>query len=200
MIKKSMIGLFLVGFITACLLFTSACQKKVEVAPGPTAEELAEQQRIADEAKAKADAEARARAEAEEKARLERIRLEEQRARDAAEAAKDAMTSERIYFDYDSSELKSESQEILTKKATWLKANRGYKLKIEGNCDDRGSTEYNLALGARRAEAAAKFLNALGVSSDRITTVSYGEEKPAVEGKNEAAWSKNRRDEFVLIQ
>ena len=96
--------------------------------------------------------------------------------------------------------MKSNAQEILTRKADWLKANGNYKLKIEGNCDDRGSTEYNLALGGRRAEAAAKFLNALGIASSRITTISYGEEKPAVEGHNEAAWSKNRRDEFKLIQ
>ena len=108
------------------------------------------------------------------------MRAEEEARQRAAEEAMAAVESEKIYFDYDSSELKSDAQDILTKKATWLKANGDYKLKIEGNCDERGSTEYNLALGARRAEAAAKFLNALGISSDRITTVSYGEEKPAV--------------------
>ncbi len=201
MIKKSMIGLFLVGFITACLLFTSSCQKQPPAPTGPSQEEI-DAQKAKEEAErlAKAEEERRKAQEAADAAAQEKIRREKARAEEAAQAAKDAMTSERVYFDYDSSELKSESQEILTRKATWLKANRGYKLKIEGNCDDRGSTEYNLALGARRAEAAAKFLNALGVPSDRITTVSYGEEKPAVEGKNEAAWSKNRRDEFVLIQ
>lgn len=201
MIKKTMTGLFIVGFVSASLFLTSSCQKQPEVAPGPTPEELAEQQRLKDEAKAKADAEAaKAKADAEEKARLERMRLEKERAEQAARDAMASVESEKIYFDYDSSELKSEAQEILTKKAAWLKANSGYSLKIEGNCDERGSTEYNLALGARRAEAAEKFLNALGIASDRLTTVSYGEEKPAVTGHNESAWSQNRRDEFKLIQ
>ena len=199
MIKKSMIGLFLVGFISASLLFTTACQKKVEPV-GPTPEEIAaEQARL----KAEQDAAEAARLKAEQDAKdaaaaAERRRMEAERA--AAEAAKAAVESEKVYFDYDSSELKSEAQEILTKKAIWLKANGDYKLKIEGNCDERGSTEYNMALGSRRAEAAAKFINALGISEDRLTTVSYGEDKPAVDGNDESAWSQNRRDEFVLIQ
>ena len=113
-------------------------------------------------------------------------------------AAMAAVESEKIYFDYDSSELKSEAQEILTKKAEWLKENGDAILKITGHCDERGSTEYNMALGSRRAEAASKFLNALGVSSDRLKTVSMGEEQPAVAGTGEAVWSKNRRDEFEL--
>ncbi len=200
MIKKTMTGLLIVGFISASLLFTSACQKKVEVAPGPTQEEIDAQKKAEEEARLKAEEEARRAEEAARLAEQERIRAEQERAAREAREAMAAMESEKIYFDYDSSELKSEAQEILTKKAAWLKANRDYKLKIEGHCDERGSTEYNLALGARRAEAASKFLNALGISSDRITTVSYGEEKPAVEGRNEAAWSQNRRDEFVLIQ
>ena len=189
MIKKSMTGLLIVGFITASLLFTS-CQKPVEVAPGPTAEEIAAQRQAEEDAARKAA----------EAAALERKRAEEARLAREAREAMAAMESQKIYFDYDSSELKPDAQEVLTIKAAWLKANRSSKLKIEGHCDDRGSTEYNLALGSRRAEAAAKFLNALGISSDRITTVSYGEEKPAVDGKDESAWSQNRRDEFVLIQ
>lgn len=200
MIKKSMTGLLIVGFITASLLFTS-CQKPVEVDPGPTAEEIAAQKQAEEDAARKA-AEAKAAAEkaAAEAAALERKRAEEARLAREAREAMAAMESQKIYFDYDSSELKPDAQEVLTIKAAWLKANRSSKLKIEGHCDDRGSTEYNLALGSRRAEAAAKFLNALGISSDRITTVSYGEEKPAVDGKDESAWSQNRRDEFVLIQ
>lgn len=199
MIKKSMTGLFLVGLISASLFLTSACQKQPPAPTGPTEEEIAEQKRMEDEARRKAEEEARLAEEARRKAEEERIRMEEERAAMEAEAAKAAM-AEQIYFDYDSSELKPAAQDILTKKAAWLEANGGYKIKIEGHCDERGSTEYNLALGSRRAEAAAKFLNALGISSDRITTVSYGEEKPAVEGKGESAWSKNRRDEFKLMQ
>jgi peptidoglycan-associated lipoprotein len=200
MIKKSMIGLFLVGLISASLLFTTACQKKVEAPTGPTEAEI-EAQKAAEAAAAKKAADARAAAEREAaaaKAAAERAAAEAKRA--AAAAAKEAVESEKIYFDYDSSELKSEAQDILTRKATWLKANGNYKLKIEGNCDERGSTEYNLALGSRRAEAAAKFINALGISEDRLTTISYGEDRPAVDGNDESAWSQNRRDEFVLIQ
>ena len=87
---------------------------------------------------------------------------------------------------------------FLEKKAAWLRANPSYKVKIEGNCDERGTNEYNLALGDRRAKAAQKFLNALGISMDRMSTISYGEEKPACTEKNEKCWSKNRRDDFKL--
>jgi len=200
MMKKTMTSLFLVGFISASLLFTSACQKPVEVDPGPTQEEIDAKAAEVAAAKAKAEAEAAAaKARAEAEAAAAKARAEAEAARIAQEAMA-AMESEWIYFDYDSSELKSDAQDTLTKKAAWLKANGSYKLKIGGHCDDRGSTEYNIALGSRRAEAAAKFLNALGISEGRLDTVSYGEEKPAVDGKDESAWSQNRRDEFELIQ
>lgn len=199
MIRKSMTGLLIIGFIAASLFLTSSCQKKMPV--GPTPEEIAAQKAADEEAARKAQEEADKKAEeARLAAEQQRMQAEKDRAEQMAKELMDAVTSEKVYFDYDSSELTPDSQEILTSKADWLKAHRDYKLKIEGNCDERGSTEYNLALGSRRAEAAAKFLSALGISSDRLTTVSYGEEKPAVMGHNEAAWSKNRRDEFVLIK
>lgn len=109
-----------------------------------------------------------------------------------------AFEAEGIYFDYDKSEIKAEAKGILEKKAAWLRANPSYKAKIEGNCDDRGTNEYNLALGDRRAKAAQKYLNALGISMDRMSTISYGEEKPTCTEKNEKCWSKNRRDDFKL--
>jgi peptidoglycan-associated lipoprotein len=109
-----------------------------------------------------------------------------------------AFESEAVYFDYDKSDLKPAARATLEKKAGWLRANAQFKLKVEGNCDERGTVEYNLALGERRAKAAVKYLNALGIAADRMTTVSYGEERPADPGHNEAAWSKNRRDEFKL--
>jgi peptidoglycan-associated lipoprotein len=111
-----------------------------------------------------------------------------------------AFDTESIYFDFDKSELKSAAQDILTKKATWLKDNPNSSIRIEGHCDERGTNEYNLTLGERRANAAKKFLRDLGISENRLTTRSYGEEKPAVYGSDESAWSKNRRDEFKLIQ
>jgi peptidoglycan-associated lipoprotein len=111
-----------------------------------------------------------------------------------------AFESENIFFDFDKSDLKPAARAVLEKKAGWLRANSGYKLRIEGHCDERGTLEYNLALGERRAKAAAKYLTALGISADRIATVSYGEERAADPGHNEAAWSKNRRDEFKLAK
>ncbi|MFH0844393.1 MAG: peptidoglycan-associated lipoprotein Pal, partial [Pseudomonadota bacterium] len=106
--------------------------------------------------------------------------------------------SERIYFEFDKSDLKPEAQANLKKKAEWLRANTKFSILIEGNCDERGTNEYNLALGERRASAAKNFLISMGVSKDRISTISYGEEKPADPGQNEKAWAKNRRDEFKV--
>ena len=105
---------------------------------------------------------------------------------------------EKIYFDFDSSDLIKSARESLARNAEILLKERNAKLSIEGNCDERGSAEYNLALGERRAKAAAKYLITLGVKPERLTTISYGKEKPAVQGNDEAAWSKNRRDEFVI--
>ena len=98
-----------------------------------------------------------------------------------------------VYFDYDSSDILDSQRTTLEAKAAWMKANPNAKLTIEGHCDERGTSEYNLALGDRRAARAKSFLKKLGVSSDRMDTVSYGEEKPAVVGHTEEAWSKNRR-------
>jgi peptidoglycan-associated lipoprotein len=109
-----------------------------------------------------------------------------------------AFEAEGIYFDFDKSEIKPEAKAVLEKKAAWLRANPSYKVKIEGNCDERGTIDYNLALGDRRAKAAQKYLNALGISMDRMSTISYGKEKPICTEHNEKCWSKNRRDDFKL--
>ena len=106
---------------------------------------------------------------------------------------------EPIYFDFDQSDLRPEAREILNVKAEVLRRYPDIRIRIEGHCDERGTVEYNLALGERRAEAARAYLIDLGIDPDRITTVSYGEERPAVEGSNEAAWSQNRRDEFIPL-
>lgn len=104
-----------------------------------------------------------------------------------------------IYFDFDRSELKPEAREELRRKADVLRDFTEVRVRIEGHADERGTVEYNLALGERRADAARQFLIDLGIDPDRLTTVSYGEERPAVEGQNEAAWSRNRRDEFIPL-
>ncbi len=105
-----------------------------------------------------------------------------------------------IYFEFDKSDLLSESLEQLRKNAEWLKANPGRRVRIEGNCDERGTVEYNLALGDRRAVAAKNYLLKAGIEASRIETISYGEEHPVDPGHNESAWQKNRRDDFVLIK
>ena len=105
---------------------------------------------------------------------------------------------EDIYFEFDRSTLTSESQEILRKKAKWLEANRDVKVVIEGHCDNRGTNEYNLALGDRRAASTKEFLINLGISPSRMVTISYGEERPLMQGQNEEAWAKNRRAHFEV--
>ncbi|MDD2582480.1 MAG: peptidoglycan-associated lipoprotein Pal [Desulfuromonadaceae bacterium] len=105
----------------------------------------------------------------------------------------------KIYFNFDSSDLSESARSTLTKNAVPLTKEPTAKIRIEGNCDERGSAEYNLALGERRAKAAQQYLVTLGVKPGRISTISYGKEKPAVQGSDEAAWSKNRRDEFVVV-
>ncbi|ACV68868.1 peptidoglycan-associated lipoprotein Pal [Desulfohalobium retbaense] len=107
---------------------------------------------------------------------------------------------EEIYFDFDSFELKPDARDVLQDKAALLDDNPGYKMIIEGHCDERGTQEYNLALGERRARAAYEFLILLGIDANRLQIVSYGEERPAVEGSNEAAWAKNRRCEFKIYE
>jgi peptidoglycan-associated lipoprotein len=103
-----------------------------------------------------------------------------------------------VFFDYDSSELSAAGQAVLNEDATTLKRYAGWTVTIEGHCDERGTAEYNLALGERRAVAARAYLVSLGVSADRVRTVSYGKEFPFEAGHDEAAYAKNRRAHFVI--
>jgi peptidoglycan-associated lipoprotein len=105
-----------------------------------------------------------------------------------------------IYFEFDKSDLRADSLEQLKKNAEWLKAHPTNRVRIEGNCDDRGTVEYNLALGDRRAAAAKNYLIKAGIDASRMETISYGEEHPVNPGHNEDAWKVNRRDDFVLIK
>jgi peptidoglycan-associated lipoprotein len=99
---------------------------------------------------------------------------------------------DRVFFDFDKSDIKSEGQQTLQKQATWLKQYPNVTVTIAGNCDERGTREYNLALGNRRATAVKNALVALGITASRIQTISYGKERPSVVGSNEAAWAQNR--------
>ena len=104
-----------------------------------------------------------------------------------------------IYFDFDKYDLRSSDREILSLNAVVLKDNPTVKIRIEGNCDERGTVEYNLALGERRASSARDYLINLGIDSDRISIISYGKEKPKYSGHNEESWSRNRRDDFIIV-
>lgn len=109
---------------------------------------------------------------------------------------KAAESLRKVYFDYDSSSLSSSTRDALSETARILKENNGVKLEVQGHCDERGTTSYNMGLGERRARAVYRYLMDQGVASSRLNTVSYGEERPAASGDYESAWSQNRRAEF----
>jgi len=128
------------------------------------------------------------------------VTASEEQALQASTVAASESLFEKVYFDFDSSALSQKSRDALSKNADVLKQQAAMKVQIEGNCDERGSAEYNLALGERRAKAAMHYLVNLGIPAARISTISYGEEKPADPGHDEAAWAKNRRDEFLIVK
>lgn len=103
-----------------------------------------------------------------------------------------------VFFGYDSAELSAEARQILEENSRWFRQYQGASIVVEGHCDERGTEEYNLALGDRRAQAAAEYLIQLGIGSSRLESISYGEEQPFDLGHNEAAWAKNRRAQFVV--
>ena len=110
------------------------------------------------------------------------------------------VAADRIFFDTDRSNVDSDDQDILRSQAAWLIANPSVRIRVEGHCDERGTREYNLALGERRANAAKNYLSTLGVDLSRISVVSYGKERPDALGSDEQAWSKNRRAVTVTVR
>jgi peptidoglycan-associated lipoprotein len=110
---------------------------------------------------------------------------------------KSILSKRSVYFDYDSYEVKSEYKDLVTAHAKFLAENRQFKMLIQGNTDERGSREYNLALGQKRADAIRKMLSLLGVAEGQLESVSLGEEKPKNEGHNESAWAENRRGDML---
>jgi peptidoglycan-associated lipoprotein len=109
-----------------------------------------------------------------------------------------ANVGDRVFFDFDKSDLKPEARRTIERWAAWLKQYPNTTVTIEGHCDERGTREYNIALGERRASSAKNFLTSLGIDARRVATISYGKERPAVVGSNEAAWSQNRRGVMVV--
>ncbi len=191
--------LFVVGLGVAVV--AAGCGKKTpeQIAPQANADSAAAAER------ARADSAAAAQADADRRAREEAERVASQRASDSAAAAgraaeeiRNAVTA-MIHFDYDKSNVRSEDAGILDQKVGILQANPELRIRVGGHCDERGSDEYNLALGNRRAQAAKQYLVSHGIDASRIETQSWGEEKPAVDGHDESAWSQNRRDEFEII-
>jgi len=200
------------------LLFTVSCAKKtvkstaaaVKPADAAKQEEVIKARqtaiKAAEEAKkeelAKQAAEEAARKKAAEKAAVQAA-LAAQKAKENAEKRKilsniQLFESEDIYFEYDKSRLLPAARELLKKKAQWLQSNPESIILIEGHCDERGTNEYNLTLGERRASAAKTYLTDLGISPSRLTTISYGEERPVDSGQTEESWAKNRRAHFEV--
>jgi peptidoglycan-associated lipoprotein len=178
-------------------LAMGACRKRPAAVPTPGTDTTAgtttgagaraDSIRMADEA-------ARRRAQGEQE-----LIEEERRGRESALAPVREALTEIIFFEYDSDEIRGEAEAKLRAKADILRANPSLRLRIEGHADQRGSTEYNLALGQRRAEAVRAWLGAYGIDPSRFTTLSYGKERPLDEGSDESALARNRRAEFAIV-
>jgi len=182
--KKLLIKLAMVLIIPG-LLFTVSCGKKT------IRSETSLTQQAEDKAAEKARQEELARQQA-----IEEQRIQEEAERKAA--ARNMFLNEDIFFEFDSAVLLTEAKAILLKKAKWLRNNFDVTITIEGHCDERGTNEYNLALGDRRAASAKTFLMYLGIAGPRLSCISYGEERPVDPGHNEKAWAKNRRNHFTI--
>ncbi|PIE61039.1 MAG: peptidoglycan-associated lipoprotein [Desulfobacterales bacterium] len=199
--KNMWMKLMMAVLMAAVMGVISCADKKVVTEPEATVN-TNDQDQAADAAAA---AEAAAAKAAAEKARLEAERiqaqaLEAQRAQEQAAraAAKNKFVNQNVLFDYDSAELSPLAKMLLKEKAEWLSANPSVSIIIQGHCDKRGTTEYNLALGERRALAAKNYLQDLGVYADRMKTISYGEEYPLDPANTPEAYQKNRRAQFVI--
>ena len=205
------VGLMLLVFLVTISL-TTGCAKKAAIkdgavvssgqqtAPQPPAVTAPAPSAVSDD-----DAAARERAlreQALKEAAEREAREAAEKAKREAEARAAAILKELqiadIRYDYDKYNLRPDAQEILKKAAPAYLKYSNYNLVVEGHCDERGTVEYNLALGEKRANEAAKFLVDLGIAKDRIKTISYGKENPLDKGNNEEAWAKNRRAHFVV--
>jgi len=187
--KKLWIKLILLLIIPG-FLFTASCTKKAVTSDTEVTQPIEEKDLKAEEAAEKARQEELAKQRA-----IEEERLKEEAAK--REAARNQFLTQDIYFDFDSFSILPEAQEILSNKAEWLQNNSDVTVTIEGHCDERGTIEYNLALGDRRAESAKAYLVNLGIAESRLNTISYGEERLMDSGNNEDAWGKNRRAHFA---
>jgi peptidoglycan-associated lipoprotein len=187
--------------VTAAMLAVAAldaCHKKPEPQPQPV--QTAAVGPNADSARRAAEDAARRAAEDAARRRADSIAAADAAARNAAAAAGAlrATLTAVVHFDFDQADLRAEDKAILDAKVPILQANPGVMIRVGGHTDERGSDEYNLALGQRRAAAAKRYLTEHGVAESRIETISYGEERPVAQGNDEAAWAQNRRAEFEI--
>lgn len=173
-------------FVSVAALLLAACSK--DTAPVTEAEMPDEVVAEVEENNGQPDAVRMAEIEAENLEREAREKFGT-----ASQSALDAFSGDRVFFEYDSSELTDEARDTLAKQAEWLGYHARAKVNIEGHCDERGTREYNLALGERRANAVRSYLMALGVAASRMDPISYGKERLAVAGSSDAARSQNRR-------
>jgi len=190
--RKKLWIILALAFIIPSLLFTVSCAKKAMMDDTAMAKQAEDEEAM----KAKQAAEKARQEEMDRQKMMEEERLKEEAK--MKEEAMDMFLNTDVHFDFDSSTLTPEAQMILKKKAEWLQNNSDATATIEGNCDERGTSEYNLALGDKRATSVKNFLVDLGISGSRLKTVSYGEERPVDPGHNEEAWAKNRRCHFTL--
>jgi peptidoglycan-associated lipoprotein len=180
--RTSFILLSLVLVVSLSALY--GCPKKAEVSAVPEAQPQKVEEAPAAPAAPKAEAPA--------------ARPAEERPKEAA--AKGAAGLQPIYFDFDRSFVRDDGKPVMKANAEWLKANPKVKIRIEGNCDERGTIEYNQALGQRRAAATKKYLTDLGISANRINLISFGKEKPICRESTEECWQKNRRADLVSAE
>jgi peptidoglycan-associated lipoprotein len=187
----SMKGKLLLAFLVVAgmSLALGGCAKNTEVASSQ-------------DALTQSATEAEAVKQAEERKAVEAAARKQQEEEEAARerSAKGAEGLQPVHFDFDSANIREDAKSVLTANAEWLRSHPAEKVRIEGNCDERGTAEYNQALGQRRARNAKKYLTDLGVSPARVALLSYGKEKPACTESAEECWQKNRRDDFVVVE
>ena len=198
--KRDALKTAILFMMAAAMVMVSACSKKSidSTSLNGNGTQLTQEELAAQEAARKAEQLARERQQSIEEQRLQDEDAMRKRQTEKEKAAKERFENQDIHFAYDSSELTPEARMLLKEKAEWLISHTYAAITIEGHCDERGTTEYNLALGEKRALTAKQYLVDLGISANRMRTISYGEEKPLVEGNDEGVWAKNRRAHFEI--
>ena len=206
MIRKNSLVLILV----LCLgLILSGCPKKTVPISEPSAQKSEDAARLEAEKAAREKAEREAREKAEARIKEEAAKREKEKEFEKSLVAKkqpgiegevlESKLLKDIYFDFDKYEVRPQDIGILKENAALIMKSPTLKIQIEGHCDERGTAEYNLALGERRANSAKKYLVSLGIPADRLSTISYGKEMPLDPGHTEEAWAKNRRGHFIIL-